>query len=108
MYSSAYIFFFQAEDGLRAGTVTGVHTCALPISTKSAVGLRGRETECGAWTGAGGSWAGSDRGVRPRKIDGPAEARGSRISEAVRSRCRNPERSEERRVGKEWRCRGGR
>src|SRR5689334_24773578 len=31
MYSSAYIFFFQAEDGIRAGTVTGVHTCALPI-----------------------------------------------------------------------------
>src|SRR6266481_2421786 len=26
------IFFFQAEDGIRAGTVTGVQTCALPIS----------------------------------------------------------------------------
>src|SRR5689334_23431263 len=25
-------FFFQAEDGIRAGTVTGVQTCALPIS----------------------------------------------------------------------------
>src|SRR6266481_5992389 len=25
-------FFFQAEDGIRAGTVTGVETCALPIS----------------------------------------------------------------------------
>src|SRR6267143_1685066 len=24
-------FFFQAEDGIRAGTVTGVQTCALPI-----------------------------------------------------------------------------
>ena len=24
-------FFFQAEDGLRALTVTGVQTCALPI-----------------------------------------------------------------------------
>src|SRR5689334_14821355 len=23
--------FFQAEDGIRAGTVTGVQTCALPI-----------------------------------------------------------------------------
>src|SRR5690625_7593204 len=33
MYSSkrgAY-FFFQAEDGIRAGHVTGVQTCALPI-----------------------------------------------------------------------------
>src|SRR5579863_10620524 len=25
------IFFFQAEDGIRAGRVTGVQTCALPI-----------------------------------------------------------------------------
>src|SRR5207245_8169944 len=25
-------FFFQAEDGIRAATVTGVQTCALPIS----------------------------------------------------------------------------
>src|SRR6266481_4827801 len=25
-------FFFQAGDGIRAGTVTGVQTCALPIS----------------------------------------------------------------------------
>src|SRR6266702_7075002 len=25
-------FFFQAEDGIRAGHVTGVQTCALPIS----------------------------------------------------------------------------
>src|SRR5207253_5450406 len=26
-------FFFQAEDGIRGGHVTGVQTCALPIST---------------------------------------------------------------------------
>src|SRR5205085_4544467 len=26
-----YIFFFQAEDGIRVLTVTGVQTCALPI-----------------------------------------------------------------------------
>src|SRR5207253_11066304 len=25
-------FFFQAEDGIRGGHVTGVQTCALPIS----------------------------------------------------------------------------
>src|SRR5689334_21136948 len=30
-------FFFQAEDGIRDGTVTGVQTCALPIF--SAAGL---------------------------------------------------------------------
>src|SRR3981081_4757249 len=26
------VFFFQAEDGMRDGRVTGVQTCALPIS----------------------------------------------------------------------------
>src|SRR5688572_32535015 len=30
-----FFFFFQAEDGIRDLTVTGVQTCALPISTAS-------------------------------------------------------------------------
>src|SRR5699024_3145823 len=29
---SDYLFFFQAEDGIRDRNVTGVQTCALPIS----------------------------------------------------------------------------
>src|SRR5439155_6194127 len=29
-----YFFFFQAEDGIRDGHVTGVQTCALPISRR--------------------------------------------------------------------------
>src|SRR2546430_4491718 len=29
-------FFFQAEDGIRDLTVTGVQTCALPISSRQA------------------------------------------------------------------------
>src|SRR5258708_25375972 len=33
-------FFFQAEDGIRDDLVTGVQTCALPIST---IWFRGRE-----------------------------------------------------------------
>src|SRR3989338_5368688 len=28
------VFIFEAEDGIRDGTVTGVQTCALPISMK--------------------------------------------------------------------------
>src|SRR5207245_4649919 len=28
---SGHCFFFQAEDGIRGATVTGVQTCALPI-----------------------------------------------------------------------------
>src|SRR2546422_10376045 len=32
-----YFFFFQAEDGIRDVAVTGVQTCALPISSAAAV-----------------------------------------------------------------------
>src|SRR5690625_6586147 len=32
-----YIFFFQAEDGIRDGHVTGVQTCALPILVPGAI-----------------------------------------------------------------------
>src|SRR3989440_956594 len=38
----AFFFFFQAEDGIRDLIVTGVQTCALPISNVAkAVGLLG-------------------------------------------------------------------
>src|SRR6266702_6239401 len=31
--NDVWFFFFQAEDGIRDGHVTGVQTCALPISS---------------------------------------------------------------------------
>src|SRR6266568_7810439 len=37
-----FFFFFQAEDGIRDGTVTGVQTCALPISGGEDIGFVGR------------------------------------------------------------------
>src|SRR5688572_31850726 len=40
------VFFFQAEDGIRDLTVTGVQTCALPIfRQESALTQRVRQTE---------------------------------------------------------------
>ena len=33
------VFFFQAEDGIRDWSVTGVQTCALPICISSGQGL---------------------------------------------------------------------
>src|SRR6266853_4271511 len=36
-----FFFFFQAEDGIRYLTVTGVQTCALPILPRRAI--------CGEW-----------------------------------------------------------
>src|SRR5271169_3057190 len=41
-YVSDNLFFFQAEDGIRFATVTGVQTCALPISSSSSSITRSR------------------------------------------------------------------
>src|SRR5256884_814529 len=38
-----YFFFFQAEDGIRDVAVTGVQTCALPISIALQILLKKRE-----------------------------------------------------------------
>src|SRR6266487_5987462 len=40
-----FFFFFQAEDGIRDGRVTGVQTCALPISS-GLVSTIGRTLGC--------------------------------------------------------------
>src|SRR5689334_23450948 len=38
-HNFSIFFFFQAEDGIRDGTVTGVQTCALPISATQVMEL---------------------------------------------------------------------
>src|SRR5439155_17237499 len=89
--SSLLVFFFQAEDGIRDGHVTGVQTCALPIfgripwSAKPAIQGVDRLPACG---GADAS------GVEHR----------TRASGDIH-RARGAGRSEERRVGKECRSR---
>src|SRR5436305_3901321 len=35
-----FFFFFQAEDGIRDADVTGVQTCALPISSRAPASSR--------------------------------------------------------------------
>src|SRR6266478_8016902 len=42
-----FFFFFQAEDGIRDLTVTGVQTCALPISA----GYRELQSQVGGGSG---------------------------------------------------------
>src|SRR5207248_5075052 len=41
-YLGVLVFFFQAEDGIRDRTVTGVQTCALPICVRSVFRLVSR------------------------------------------------------------------
>src|SRR5207248_4567160 len=99
---------FQAEDGIRDRTVTGVQTCALPISAlcePTAVVLKGlkriqwalaaEKKPCCAVVGSGTIGHLCARVLASRGY-------------AVTAFDRLPERrSEERRVGKEWRSRWG-
>src|SRR2546430_11356779 len=59
--SASFFFFFQAEDGIRDLTVTGVQTCALPIC---AACLRLRQPQWLAWLQR--PYLGADRLRRPR------------------------------------------
>src|SRR3989454_9123210 len=91
-----YFFFFQAEDGIRDYKVTGVQTCALPISVMS-LAITDRE--------------------RAEELLRRSEARFARLSESgiigivvadLRGgpfEANDAFRSEERRVGKECRSR---
>src|SRR5207253_5887333 len=46
-YILFFYFFFQAEDGIRDGHVTGVQTCALPIySEKSLAAKKQNQLSC--------------------------------------------------------------
>src|SRR5205085_6061395 len=97
-----FFFFFQAEDGIRDLTVTGVQTCALPISVRFLARGEFRRRSAG----------GAARGDRPpvfydagRRLADVQLAVGMvAVSVALRSQPR----SEERRVGKECRSRWGR
>src|SRR6266567_2017345 len=44
MLRLCFLFFFQAEDGIRDLTVTGVQTCALPISRRRRAGSGSRRS----------------------------------------------------------------
>src|SRR5207247_3480092 len=90
-------FFFQAEDGIRDPLVTGVQTCALPISPTAICFCRGKEVWRSGNTVMDSfsrlplgenilQWAAGDRLVFASEKDGWAHLY----------------RSEERRVGKEW------
>src|SRR5437762_3921513 len=94
-------FFFQAEDGIRDTSVTGVQTCALPIyDTLQSAAMTARRwltlIVCIAIAhGLFFIWY-----QRPDWHTQWLDQVGYRRLGQVRS--------EERRVGKEWGCRGGR
>src|SRR5436189_4496589 len=94
-----YSFFFQAEDGIRDTSVTGVQTCALPICFSSPSGMNDspvlrRAAEYGTVVHA----------RRAGKTDRRARDGGLAGVPAL-DQVRSDVRSEEHRVGKECRYR---
>src|SRR5207244_7431880 len=98
-----FFFFFQAEDGIRDDLVTGVQTCALPISCPSSLTAISRpsavtatttSTRCSPWRPAL-----STRLARAsRTASGLTTSRsGTRPTEIGRASCR--ERVEDTAVG---------
>src|SRR3989449_6243998 len=91
-----FFFFFQAEDGIRDVAVTGVQTCALPISRSA------RERAPPA-----------SRALLAKLVElfpvpserPPVEGQRWGTAERVALRAEDGGRSEERRVGKECRSR---
>src|SRR5690348_17646670 len=81
-------FFFQAEDGIRDGRVTGVQTCALPILPAGVVSLNRLTWTSNAMCATGDTMVSRPRNPSPLPTLYPM-----------------PTRSEERRVGKECRSR---
>src|SRR5690606_39647799 len=97
-WSLPSIFFFQAEDGIRDFHVTGVQTCALPISQRLQSGppptfLRLTRV---------------DQASLQARVNGPGRQRLKGHVSVPVQHCpvKGCVRSEERRVGKE--CRAGR
>src|SRR5699024_12076394 len=99
----SYVFLFQAEDGIRDRNVTGVQTCALPIyaafdapKITSIHGMASLDMQLREW-------------FRAEELIRKSRSYGSAL-DAAEAAGVDPlfqDRSEERRVGREWRCSSG-
>src|SRR5690625_7533725 len=121
-------FFFQAEDGIRDGHVTGVQTCALPISAMNTFGLHRRAVLVKTLLNHHAIATVSGKAIRtplgmvryaPRYTTSktsdsnaptlshtkPPTASARENSKGTKLLLIEKYRSEERRVGKEWRSR---
>src|SRR2546429_4238852 len=92
-----HFFFFQAEDGIRDVAVTGVQTCALPIS------LRREKTSVSQEDYLKAIWEMLEESQTPISARLAEELQVT--PPAVTAALKRMTRSEERRVGKECRSR---
>src|SRR5207249_7287739 len=89
-----FFFFFQAEDGIRDRNVTGVQTCALPISgmtsssSNNQAGVAATPCSWAALIDATTASAPAPRSTSPRISDAEAPASVTRWSKIGRASCR--------------------
>src|SRR5690606_39690526 len=95
------LFFFQAEDGIRDFHVTGVQTCALPISAEDTVVVTIVHVNRAPVADAGEAFSVNEREGGQLQGSG-TDPDGDTVTYAW------TQRSEERRVGKECSCRRAR
>src|SRR5690606_39772407 len=98
-----FFFFFQAEDGIRDFHVTGVQTCALPICSRASVFHATAPRPCGLLRPLLG-----DAREQRADLGLPVAAVPPEGADRRQLAGLGPPRSEERRVGKEWRSRWSR
>src|SRR2546430_2785537 len=74
-------FFFQAEDGIRDLTVTGVQTCALPISSRPGAAARtaliayaAAPSSCAATCATAAAWPAANAAFRAAPLSSLAAA----------------------------------
>src|SRR2546430_14360664 len=84
-----FFFFFQAEDGIRDLTVTGVQTCALPISFGTRRRSRAPSCSCPAFPARGSRRTDTRRRTRcgrtaRRRRGGRRRSQGARCATAAR------------------------
>src|SRR5438034_6832398 len=99
-YLNLFLFFFQAEDGIRDHCVTGVQTCALPIFNAPPRAARGALSGALSGRARGGALSGATGGALSGAL---SRASGGALGCASGGAL---SRSEERRVGKECGWRG--
>src|SRR5258708_29682647 len=99
-------FFFQAEDGIRDDLVTGVQTCALPISTGAGWIYEYALVDHTHKYSLADLRSLQDWHLRYQLETVPGVAEVATIGGFVRQYQVKLDRSEERRVGKECRSRG--
>src|SRR5205807_4479799 len=108
-----FYFFFQAEDGIRDYKVTGVQTCALPIFfNATSILLLALVTPFAHAQSTGGRIRGTVTDPSGGAVVGATVTLINEATHATRDVQTGAngeyiflERSEERRVGKEWSCR---